>query len=342
MVSSVKNLRQTPVMRFLAKYIMLAVSGLKRLGQTPVMRFLAKNIMLVVLVLLCVILSILSPHFLTFRNLMNIVLQSAPLGIVAIGMTYVIITGGIDLSVGSVLAFSSAVGASLMSADFPIVPSILIMLCVSTGFGFSQGLLISRLRLPAFIATLGGMSIGRGMTMVFMQGRTISGMPSEFRFIGNGHFFEVIPVAVVIMAVVFLIAFYILKYTAYGRSVYALGGNREATRLSGINTKNVEAVAYGISGLTAGLGAAVLLARIGTALPTGGEGLELDVIGAVVIGGASLSGGRGTIFGTLIGVLVLGVLSNALNLLNVDPFASGIVRGAVILIAVLIDTFKKS
>ena len=310
-------------------------------GQTAIVKFLSVNFMLIVLVFMCVILSILSPHFFTFRNLMNIVLQSATMGIVAIGMSYVIITGGIDLSVGSVLALSAAIGAGLMRAEVPIVASILVMLCVSTTFGVAQGLLISRLRLPAFIATLGGMSIGRGFTMVYMQGRTITGLPTEFQFIGNGQILGVIPVAVVIMIVLYLIAYYVLKYTTFGRALYALGGNREATELSGIATKRVEAAAYGLSGLTAGLGAVILVARLGTAIPTGGEGLELDVIGAVVIGGASLSGGRGTILGTLIGVLILGVLNNGLNLLNVDPFYSGVVRGAVILIAVLIDTLKR-
>jgi len=317
------------------------MSKVKELGQTRVFIFLSKNVMLVVLIVLCAILSFLSPHFFTFRNLMNIVLQSATMGIVAVGMSYVIITGGIDLSVGSVLALSAAVGAGAMRAELPIVVAILMTLGISTGFGFAQGLLISRLKLPAFIATLGGMSIARGFTMVYLQGRTIPGLPAEFQVIGNGQLFGVIPIAVVIMIVVYLIAAYVLKFTTFGRCVYALGGNREATELSGINTRKVEAFTYGLSGFTAGLGAVVLLARLGAAIPTAGDGLELDVIGAVVIGGASLSGGRGTILGTFIGVLVLGVLSNGLNLLNVDPFYSGVVRGSVILIAVLIDTLKR-
>jgi len=317
------------------------MSNTKGIGQNPGIKFFSKNIMLVVLVALCAVLTIMSPHFLTYRNLMNVLLQSATMGIVAIGMSYVIITGGIDLSVGSVVAFSAAVGAGAMRAEFPLLLAILITLGVATAFGFGQGLLISRLKLPAFIATLGGMSIARGLTMVYLQGRTIPGLPAELQIVGNGRLFDIIPIAAIIMIILYVIAGYVLKYTTFGRSVYALGGNREATELSGINTKNVETLTYGLSGFTAGLGAVILLARLGSAIPTAGDGLELDVIGAVVIGGASLSGGRGTILGTFIGILILGVLGNGINLLNVDPFFSGVVRGTVILIAVLIDTLKK-
>jgi len=317
------------------------MSKVKDLGQLGVVQFFSKNVMLLVLFAMCVLLSFLSPHFFTFRNLMNVVLQSATMGVVAIGMSYVIITGGIDLSVGSVLAFSAAIGAATMKAGLPIPVAILITLGISTSFGLAQGLLISRLKMPAFIATLGGMSIARGFTMVYMQGRTIPGLPPELQLIGNRLLFDLIPVPVVIMIVVYLIAAYVLKFTTFGRSVYALGGNREATELSGISTRRIEATTYALSGFTAGMGATILLARLGAAVPTAGDGLELDVIGAVVIGGASLSGGRGTILGTFIGVLILGVLSNGQNLLNVDPFYSGVVRGSVILIAVLIDTFKK-
>jgi ribose transport system permease protein len=272
---------------------------------------------------------------------MNVIMQSTTMGVVAVGMTFVIITGGIDLSVGSVLAISAAIGAGSMKAGFPIAAALMIMIAVGAVFGLAQGLLISRMRMPAFIVTLGGMSIARGCTMVFMQGKTISGLPPAFQFFGAGTVVAGIPCAVIILAIVYLTAFYVLKYTTYGRSLYALGGNREATELSGINTRNIETIAFVASGVTSGLGAIILTSRLGTAIPTGGAGLELEAIGAVVIGGASLAGGRGTIFGTLIGVLILGVLNNGLNLLNVDPFFSGVVMGSVILVAVLIDTVKK-
>jgi len=305
-------------------------------------KFLSRNIILFALIALCVILSLLTSNFLTLRNIMNVILQSTMMGIVAVGMTYVIITGGIDLSVGSVLAFSSALGATVISAGAPIFVGILAMLAMGALIGILQGLLISRIKMPAFIVTLGGMSMMRGFTMVVMQGKTIPGMPGEFQFIGNGSVAGgYLPIAVIIMIVVYVIAFYVLKYTTFGRGLYALGGNREATTLSGINVKRVEMSAYVISGFTAGMGAMILTARLGSAIPTAGEGLELDAIGAVVIGGASLSGGTGTIIGTLIGVLILGVLNNGMNLLNVNPFYNGVVRGAVILVAVFIDTMRK-
>jgi ribose transport system permease protein len=259
-------------------------------------RFISKNVMFIALLVLCIILSILSPRFLSFRNFMNVIMQSTTMGIVAVGMTFVIITGGIDLSVGSVLAFSAAIGGGAMvNAQWPIPVAIGVMLLVGGFFGLAHGLLISRLNLPAFIVTLGGMSIARGCTMVFMQGQTIRGLSSIFQFIGNGQVAGIIPCGAIILAVVYGIAHYVLKYTTYGRSVYALGGNREATSLSGINSQKIETIAFVICGVTSGLGAIILDARLGTAIPTAGEGLELDAIGAVVIGGASLSGGRGTI-----------------------------------------------
>ena len=310
-------------------------------GKSAVSQFLAQNMILIALIVLCIILAILTNKFLTVKNVMNILIQSTTMGVVAIGMTFVIVTGGIDLSVGSVVALAAALGAGTMKAGLPFGVGILVMFVVATVFGAAQGLLISYVKMPAFIVTLGGMSIGRGLLMVYLQGKTISGLPSEFQFLGSGYIFNVIPVVVIILAVTFIIAFYILKYTTFGRGVYALGGNREATELSGINTKKIETCVYTISGLMSGLGAMILAARLGSAVPTAGEGLEMDAIGAVVIGGASLSGGAGTIRGTIIGILILGVLNNGMNLLNVDPFFEGVVQGAVILIAVFIDTMKK-
>jgi ribose transport system permease protein len=309
--------------------------------KSGVLRILSKNVIFFALLGMCIILSFLSDRFLSTRNFMNVIMQNTTMGVVAVGMTFVIITGGIDLSVGSVLAVSAAIGAGAMKAGFPIVVGLFILIGVGAIFGFFQGILISRLHMPAFIVTLGGMSIARGCTMVFMQGKTITGLPASFQFFGAGNVIGKIPCAVVILALVYVFAFYVLKYTAYGRSLYALGGNREATELSGINTRKVEAVAFVVSGVASGLGAIILTSRLGAAIPTGGVGLEMEAIGAVVIGGASLAGGRGTIFGTLIGVFILGVLNNGLNLLNVDPFFSGVVMGSVILIAVLIDTLKK-
>jgi len=228
-----------------------------------------------------------------------------------------------------------------MPVGWAVAIGILVMLVVGALVGFFQGMLISRLRMPAFIVTLAGMSIARSLTMVYTGGKTIAGLPDEFASIGSDRIGDWLPVPVIFLVVVFLIAFYVLQYTSFGRSLYALGGNREATKLSGINTTRIETLTYSISGLTAGLAAVVLTARLATAATTAGTGYELEAIGAVVIGGASLAGGRGTMLGTFIGVLILGVLNNGQNLLNVDPFFKGTLHGAVILIAVLIDTLKK-
>ena len=294
----------------------------------------------VVLLLLIIIFATQSSNFLSVNTVMTILKQVSITGIISVGMTFVILTGGIDLSVGSVLALCAALGAAAMKNGAPVVIGVLIMLSVSTAFGFIQGILISRLKVPAFIVTLAGMSIGRGFTLVFTQGKTISGIPKSYQLIGNGYIAGVIPIAVLIMFLVYLVAFYVLKFTTFGRGIYALGGNREATELSGIHTKRIEMCVYGVSGFTAGLAAMILTARLGTAVSTAGDCLEMDAIGAAVIGGASLAGGRVTMKGTLVGVLILSVLNNGMNLLNVNTFYTGVVRGVVILIAVLLDTLK--
>jgi ribose transport system permease protein len=306
-----------------------------------VMRFISKNMIFIALLVLCALLSVLTDRFLTPSNLWNILIQNTTVGIVAVGMTFVIITGGIDLSVGSVVALCSALGAGMMKSGVPWGYAIVGMIAIGTGIGCGQGLLISRVKMPSFIVTLGMMGIARGMTMVYMQGMTISGLPQNMQFIGNGYIGGVIPCAAVILIAVFLIGFYMLKYTTFGRALYSLGGNREATELSGINVKRVENLAYLFNGMACGIGAIILTARLGSAITTAGEGLEMDVIGATVIGGASLAGGRGTMFGTFVGVLILGVLNNGMNMLNIDPFFSNALRGIVIIIAVLIDTLRK-
>ncbi len=318
------------------------------LTANPIYRFFSKHVILLALIVICIMLALATDRFFTVNNLTNVLLQSATTGLVAVGMTYVIITGGIDLSVGSIVALSSALGAGLMKGFMKVMPveaaviiGILIMFLVGIVIGLLQGLLISCLRMPAFIVTLAGMSIARSLTMVYTGGMTIAALPEEFAVIGTRRIGDWLPVPVVILVVIFLIAFYVLQYTAFGRSLYALGGNREATKLSGINTTRVETITYAISGLTSGFAAMVLTARLATATSTAGEGYELEAIGAVVIGGASLAGGRGTMLGTFIGVLILGVINNGQNLLNIDPFFKGSIHGAVILIAVLIDTLRK-
>ena len=309
--------------------------------KSGVSNFLAKNMMLIALIGLCALLAVLNSRFLTVTNLYNVLIQNTTVGIVAIGMTFVIITGGIDLSVGSVVALCSALGAGMIKhGGLPWGYAFVGMVAIGIGIGFSQGLLISRVKMPAFIVTLGMMGIARGLTMVYLQGMTIAGLPPEMQFVGNGYIGGVVPTAVVILLAVFIVGFYLLKYTSFGRALYSLGGNREATELSGINVKKVESMAYTFNGMACGIGAIILISRLGSAITTAGEGLELDAIGAAVIGGASLAGGRGTMLGTFIGVMILGVLNNGMNILNVDPFFSDTVRGMVIIIAVLIDTLR--
>lgn len=305
-------------------------------------KFLSKNMILVALIVMCLLLAIMNDKFLTVNNFSNVLIQNATVGVVAVGMTLVIITGGIDLSVGSVVALCSALGAGMMkSGGVPWGIAIFGMIIIGTVIGFAQGLLISRVKMPAFIVTLGVMGIARGLTMIYLQGMTISGLPVDMQFLGNGYIGGVIPTAVMILFAVFAIGFYMLKFSTFGRALYSLGGNREATELSGINVKRIETMAYTLNGMACGIGAIILTARLGSAITTAGQGLEMDAIGASVIGGVSLAGGRGTMLGTLEGVLILGVLNNGMNMLNVDPFFSGVLRGSVILIAVLIDTLRK-
>ena len=293
------------------------------------------------LVGLCLILWVLSPYFLTLSNLLNIAEQSSIISIVAVGMTFVIITAGIDLSVGSILAFSGVIMASLLQTDLPILGALSFGLVAGSLCGVLNGLFVSRGLLPPFIATLGMMSIARGAALLVTQGRPISGFSQTFRQIASGEIFQ-IPIPVVIMSVVYISAHFLLAKTKFGRQVYAIGGSEEVSILSGVNVKKVKTLVYGLSGGLSGLAAIILTARLNSAQPIAGIMYELDAIAATVIGGTSLMGGEGTILGTLVGALIMGVLRNGLNLLNVSSFIQQIVIGSVIILAVLVDmTLKK-
>lgn len=306
----------------------------------PVLQFISKNMILMGLFCICLVLTILSPNFLTKNNWMNIIVQSSTSGIVAVGMTFVIITGGIDLSVGSVLALSAVIGSLHMKMGVPIPVCVLEMLAVGTIFGLIQGLLITRVQMPAFIVTLAGMSIGRGLTYVITGARTIPTLPKAFsNYIGGLKIFG-IPFLVIMMFIVFLVGYYVLRYTTFGRVLYAIGGNREATRLSGINVRRIECITFVVSGFLAAISGVIITSRLGAGVPNVGEALEMDAIASAVIGGASLSGGIGSISGTLLGILIIGVINNSINLLNVNPFWQNVVKGTVILLAVMIDTLK--
>jgi ribose transport system permease protein len=289
---------------------------------------------------LVLIFWILSPYFLTVSNLLNITQQTSINAIIAVGMTFVIISAGIDLSVGSIMAFSGVVLASCLNAGMPVSISVLAGMSVGFICGIVNGLLISYGNLPPFIATLGMMSVARGAALLYTDGKPISGFSDGFRAISTGEFLS-IPVPIIIMIAVYLIAAFVLNRTKLGRYTYAIGGNEEASVLSGINTKYIKSMIYGLCGMLSGFAAVLLTARLNSAQPIAGIMYELDAIAAVVIGGTSLMGGEGRISGTLIGALIMQILRNGLNLLGVSSFIQQTIIGSVIIIAVLIDMFLK-
>jgi ribose transport system permease protein len=292
------------------------------------------------LVALCLVLWAATPHFLTVSNLLNVLEQTSINAIVAVGMTYVIISGGIDLSVGSVLAVSGIVLALALEGGVPAPAAIVLALATGTACGLGNGVLITFGRLPPFIATLGMMSVARGAALMLAEGRPISGFSEGFRALATARVL-VVPAPVLLTAVVYLVAHFVLVRTVFGRATYAIGGNEEAARLSGVHVRFHKTAVYGVAGLTSAVAAILLTARLNSAQPTAGTMYELDAIAATVIGGTSLLGGEGTLVGALIGALIMGVLRNGLNLLNVSSFFQQVVIGAVIIGAVLIDMSLK-
>lgn len=292
------------------------------------------------LFVLVILLWILTPHFLTVSNLLNVIQQTSINAIIAVGMTFVIITAGIDLSVGSIMAFSGVVLASALEAGLPLPVALLISMAIGMACGLLNGLFITYGKLPPFIATLGMMSVARGAALLYTQGRPISGFGEDFRSFATGEIIG-LPAPVIIMIFVYIIAHFVLNRTKLGRYTYAIGGNEEAALLSGINVKFFKTMIYGLCGMLSGLAAIILTARLNSAQPIAGIMYELDAITATVIGGTSLMGGEGRIVGTLIGALIMGVLRNGLNLLGISSFVQQIVIGSVIIIAVLIDMALK-
>jgi ribose transport system permease protein len=295
---------------------------------------------LVGLFVLAGLLSVLSPYFLSVSNLLNVMEQTSINAIIALGMTFVILSGGIDLSVGSLLALSGVVLATALQAGWPAPAAIAAGMAVGGACGLVNGMLITKGRLPAFIATLGMMSIARGGALVFTSGRPISGFGAGFRQLATARVLG-IPSPVLITIAVYALGHFLLTRTRFGRYVYAIGGNEEATRLSGIDAGFHKTMVYVLSGAASGLAAALLTARLGSAQPIAGINYELDAIAATVIGGTSLSGGIGTLHGTLIGALIMGVLRNGLNLLGTSSFFQQVVIGVVIITAVLVDSMLK-
>ncbi|HEY5742533.1 MAG TPA: ABC transporter permease [Terrimicrobiaceae bacterium] len=297
---------------------------------------------LIGLVLLCVFFSVTTDVFLTWRNWLNIIDQITVLGILAIGMTAVIIIAGIDLSVGSVLAFSMMMMGWLNQAmGLPLGLAIIAGLLAGTICGVVNGLLITKAKLPPFIATLTMMSVGRGLANIITEGRQIVGYPDWFTNLSTVRHFGFLSVTVAIFILLSLISWAVLRYTTLGRSLYAIGGSAEVARLAGIPVQKLTIAVYGLSGFLAGVASVALACRLNSSQPSAGTGYELDTIAAVVIGGASLNGGVGGIRGTVVGVLIIGVLRNGLNLSGVSPFVQQIVIGVVIALAVAADTFRR-
>ncbi len=299
---------------------------------------------LIALLFLIVIVSFLNPNFFTVDNILNILRQTSVNAIIAVGMTLVILTAGIDLSVGSVLALCGAFAASLIAMEVPVLIAVPTALFAGAALGAISGIIIAKGKVQAFIATLVTMTLLRGVTMVYTDGRPIStgftDTADAFAWFGTGYALG-IPVPVWLMVIVFAAAWYLLNHTRFGRYVYALGGNESATRLSGINVDRVKIGVYAICGLLAALAGIIVTSRLSSAQPTAGMGYELDAIAAVVLGGTSLMGGKGRIMGTLIGALIIGFLNNALNLLDVSSYYQMIAKAVVILLAVLVDNKNK-
>ena len=296
----------------------------------------------IALLAVCVALALGSRDFLTVGNLFNVMRQVSINALIAFGMTLVILLGGIDLSVGSILALSSVLTAMLMKAGHDPVLATMAGIVAGALMGLLNGLVVAKGKVAPFIGTLGMLTVLRGTSLVLSKGSPITGFSSDFfSMLGGGYLAGQIPVPVVWMLAMFALFWFVLRKTVFGRHVYATGGNAEAAKLSGVKTDRVQILVYTISGAMAAMAGVILTSRLNSAQPTAGVGYELDAIAAVVLGGTSLAGGRGWIFGTLVGALLIGVLNNGLNLLGVSSFYQQVIKGGVILLAVLLDRAGK-
>jgi ribose transport system permease protein len=308
-----------------------------------VLRLLRNQVisMLLILILIWIVLALLSPYFFTVTNLFEITLQSAVFAIIAAGETFVIFSGGIDLSVGSVFALSAIIGGIFFGATGSALIAAFTSLATGTVAGIINGLFISQLRVPPFVATLGMMGIARGLALIAVNGIPIYGLSKTYMWIGQGRVAGIIPVPTIIMVVIFVIAYLVLNYTRFGRFTYAIGSNTESARLSGVNVAGVTLGIYAVAGALSALAGIIESARLGTVQPAGGDGYELLAIGAVVIGGTSLFGGEGNIIGTLIGALLVTTIRNGLNILGVYAFWQYVVNGLIIISAVAVDQLRR-
>lgn len=294
-----------------------------------------------ILLFVIVFFSIMSKSFLTSRNILNICRQVSMIGICSVGMTMVLLTGGIDISVGSIIALSGVVSAKLIvEAGLPIFPSMLVGIFVSILCGLISGVMVAEFEVPALIATLAMQTIARGIAFILTKGIPVYGLPEQIRTLAQGYFFN-IPIPVYIMVLVFFIGWWMLEQTTFGRHVYAIGGNEEVARLSGINVVLRKIQIYAISGMFAGLSGVIMLSRINSGQPATSEGFEMDVITAAVLGGVSVAGGQGRILNVVAGVLIMGMLNNGMTLMNLDEYWQWITRGMVLLFAVAFDNMQR-
>ncbi|MFV0407957.1 MAG: ABC transporter permease [Propioniciclava sp.] len=313
--------------------------------------FVKKYAIVGILLLLIVLLSVMTQGtFLRPQNLINVIVQISAIGIIATGMTFVIIIEGIDLSVGSVIALAAVVSASLAQVvgasnamypgfQVPVIVAILGGLLVGAAAGAVNGFLVTRFRLAPFIATLGMMTAASGLASIYTGGRPVSNLKDGFNWLGQGSIVG-IPVPIVVFAIVAALGHIVLNFTRFGRHTYAVGGNIQAARVSGINIDRVKFTIFAVTGMLAGLAGMMLAGRIGSGQPTLGTGIELDVIAATVIGGTSFTGGVGTIWGTVVGALIIGIINNGLDLMDVSPFWQKVVKGVIIVLAIIIDEMK--
>lgn len=308
-------------------------------------KFLLEQRSIVALLILIAIVSFINPDFFTIDNILNILRQTSVNAIIAVGMTFVILIAGIDLSVGSVLALTGAVAATMVGSELSMLLVIPVTLLLGTLLGGISGVIVAKGKVQAFIATLVTMTLLRGITMVYTDGRPIgtgfSDAADSFAYLGTGYLFD-IPVPIWLMAIVFAVAWYVLKHMRIGRYIYALGGNESATQLSGINVNKIKIFVFAVSGFLSALAGLIVTSRLSSAQPTAGVSYELDAIAAVVVGGTSLMGGKGRVMGTLIGALIIGFLNNALNLLDISSYYQMIAKALVILVAVLADNYLGS
>jgi len=292
-------------------------------------------------VALFIVLSIASPYFLTVQNLSSVCRQTAVINIIALGMTLIMVSGGIDLSVGSVMAFAGICGTTLLASGWGLVPSLVGAMLAGAVWGLVNSSLITLLKVSPFIATLGTMGAARGLTLVLTNGMPVVSLPDSFGRLGDGNVLRVIPVPLAILVVLAILTGFILKYTRLGRYAYAIGSNVEAARYAGVPIRRYLIAIYVFCGALTGLAGMIESSRLMTGQPTAGQGYELSVIASVVIGGGSLSGGEGSVTGTMAGAFLMGLISNGSNLLGVSPFWQQVLIGGVIILAVAVDEFRK-